>query len=385
MNESIAALLGNGVSVAYNPDLRMDRIYSEIAARLNAGADDDRAEPIRLLQRVASRIDTGDATHDFEALLGPMEQYRDGIQMLAQLAELTGDGNRLLSSSMQVTGDYVELVRRTGVGHALDVIARRSKASMSSGPQVRDLLEELVGALGHGRLTIGNLNYDSLVMAALTSDFSSLFCDLTDGREPEREIDLAGFPAYGRPLRAAANFPTGRPIRMLHLHGSLSWLRDPDPSGTVWRFSLDGLRAADYWQAYRKGLTDWAPQVVLTNQASKISAITKYPYQLAYRGFELELGASDRWFICGYSFRDSCINEMLLRARRNRHRPARILVVTRGPLPSRRQVLAELGWNSRIDGDPARWVSVFDGGVEALARSEAWTNWQRAVALSEAS
>jgi SIR2-like protein len=335
------------------------------------------------LQRAAQRIDTGDPTTDFEALFGPFEQYRDGLDLIRDLAALTGD-NILLQNALRLSADYIEEIRRTGVGHALDVIARRSKAILSGGPEVRDLIDSLVDAAGPGRLTIGNLNYDSLVMAALSEAYQPNFCDLTDGRQDPEIHRIDRYPASGRPLRTVQSFPMDRPIRLLHLHGSLAWLREPGTDGRVLRFDIGDLRRANYWDAYREGRTDWTPQVVLTNQASKTIEVTKYPYVLAYEAFYNKLLTADRWFIGGYSFRDGCVNDLLARTWRARDTTPDILVVTAGKEPRRKQILDAIGWTDWADPDPDDFLSVIRSGVRTAFRSDDARAWATRAKITKA-
>jgi SIR2-like domain len=372
VNHSIAALLGNGVSIAYNPELQLGRINDEICRRLNEEASAGGTEQIQLLQRAASKINTGDPTADFEALLGPFGQYREGIELVLHIARLTGD-NSLLQNALQLSADYMESIRRAGVGHALEVIAQQSRATVTGNAEVRDLVDALVAAMGVGRLTIGNLNYDSLVMAALSNAWASEFCDLTDGRLDDVVVDVVpGAAMVGRPLRQGPSFPMNRPIRLLHLHGSLTWLREPGPNGRVFRFDAAGMRSSNYWKAYRDGTTDWTPEVVLTTQVSKSIEVTKYPFSLAYESFFDRLVVADRWFIGGYSFRDQCVNEMLARAWRARKDVPQIYVVTLGKEPRRRDVLSAIGWVDWSDPDPDDFLIINRSGIQSALRSSDW-------------
>lgn len=47
-----------------------------------------------------------------------------------------------------------------------------------------------------------------------------------------------------------------RRTRLIHLHGSLTWLRNPQ-TGKVYRFRIEELRAINYWHAWRDGGTKW--------------------------------------------------------------------------------------------------------------------------------
>lgn len=381
MNHSIAALLGNGVSIAYNQDLRLDRIMREITRRINEDASASGSEPIRFLQRAAQRIDSGDPTTDFEALFGPFGQYRDGIEIVRDLARLSGDDPKL-QDSMKLTIDYIESIRRAGVGHVLEVIANQSRATTSPS-EVSELTNNLVEAAGGRQLTIGNLNYDSLIMAALANDHPADFCDMADGRVSEQTVDVGPHVLVGRPLRRTASFPYSRSITLLHLHGSLCWLRDPR-TNTVWRVDAAGMRSAGFWRAYRDGRSLWTPEVVLTNQATKSAEVSRYPFSLAYEVFYRRLVAADRWFIGGYSFRDGCVNDLLAKAWRKRATTPMIYVVTLGKQPTRRRILDGIGHVGWADPDPEDFLLINRHGIEAAQQASDWAWWSALPDMSKA-
>ena len=134
----------------------------------------------------------------------------------------------------------------------------------------------------------------------------------------------------------------------------------------------------------RSGETDWDPQVVLTNQEFKNDAVLASPYAMAYSTFRSALAAADRWLIVGYSFRDACINEMLLtqfQARAKAGITPTVLVGTYGPELSDWQIASHLGADP---WDDTQWLKVHRSGVDSLSTSAELTHWaaQQAAPLA---
>lgn len=388
---SLAVLVGNGLSIAFNPNLTIPRINAEIVDRLDFAGSDGTTQA-RVMQQVAHNLGqgSGDAYSDFEALLGPFDQQSDSLKMIRQLAELAGPHSLLVGNALTLSAQFIDDLRRYGVGHALDIIAVRSKAEHHLIGKVHEFITSVVTSAGGGRVTFGNLNYDSLVMAALCELYGPALCDMTDGRFATQLHDVVpglGYPLPGKPLRVADDYPD-RMITLLHLHGSLTWLRMPETSGTqgVYRFDLAPLRTADYWNEWREGRTAWSPEVVLTNQTTKSSLVAKYPFSLAYQSFYARLITADRWLIAGYSFRDGCVNDLLARAWNARREVPPVLVVTQGDDLDQDTVLDAIGWDPFNAGDPmpSEWLHVHRGGLESAASSSPWRTWSTEGGMSAA-
>jgi hypothetical protein len=374
-NRDIAALVGNGLSIAFNPELSIPRVNDAIVARINAESPDGTV-PAAIMQRAAANIESGDPRTNFEALFGPLDQYRDGLRMFSELSNLAGDDNLLIKNALTVSKDFVESLRRFGVSHALEVIASRSTARDELVGKVHDFINSVVSGSGTGRVTFGNLNYDSLVMASLVRLFQPKFCDMTDGRTGKRFEVVRGAPSVGaHPLRTEQDFPH-RAITLLHLHGSLGWLREPGPTGGVYRFNMEDLRALGYWKAWRDGRSAWTPEVVLTNQATKNSVVQNYPFSLAYEAFYERLVRADRWLIAGYSFGDGCVNDLLARAWMQRTRVPSVAVIARSAAPTDDVILESIGWDASFgDPHPATWLYAYRGGIESAPTSPMWSRW----------
>src|SRR5699024_4482323 len=146
------------------------------------------------------------------------------------------------------------------------------------------------------------------------------------------------------PLRETGNFP--RDVRLLGLHGSLTWWRDPK-SGKVFKFPISAVRDHNMWSWIRSQEAEdelWLPQVVLSNQTNKAGQVAKQPFKLAYEEFGRALDSSVHWLIVGYSFRDLPLNDMLRSAFMRKLRRPKVLVITRGNYPTQASVEHALGW-----------------------------------------
>lgn len=380
-NDNLAALVGNGLSIAFNRDLAIPNLTSEISARFKT-VDPKREAPDRVLARLAARArETGDPHKDFEALIGPLDQQSENLKDLRDLAELVGRESKPVARAIRTVDDFVKVLQRLGKGDALDII---QEGSYAGGNEPVHIIENFIRAVTEtatGKVAIGNLNYDSLALAGLCRvEPTGGFCDMAWGyRTHEFDLMRDGFPIIGAELRTdSSTFPHGRRVRLLHLHGSLTWLRKPDTSD-VYRFQIDDLRTLDYWGGWRDGKTEWSPEVVLTNQSAKSQVVAKPPFDLAYDVFYESLVTADRWLIAGYSFRDECVNDLLARAWRNRGEYVpEVLVVTYGKELQRDDVLDAIGWNpeSGTDVDNDNWLHICRHGVQDAPACKTWQKWE---------
>lgn len=377
-SNDLAVIIGNGLSIAAEPSLSMPNLTEAIRARFReAGATGEPAD--RVLSRLALRGEpTGDPVHDFEAMIGPLNQQRENLDDLRALAQLVAGEVEAVRRACATIGTFVDVLQRQGRGHALDIIAERSVASMDHRAVIDPFMQAVESAALGGTITIGNLNYDSLALASLSSLYPSQLCDVAWGYQGGNfDIGSPWGKARGHRLRAGlSDFPVGngRRVKLVHLHGSLTYLKNPD-DGQVYKFLLDDLRLADHWGSWRDGKTEWEPQVVLTNQSAKSEEITRPPFALAYAALREQLQRSDRWLIVGYSFRDECVNNMLAHEFSRRSSIPQVLVVTYGESPSDTEVLEALGWNFYDHGDPREFLDMFRGGVESAPYSAEWQAW----------
>jgi hypothetical protein len=221
------------------------------------------------------------------------------------------------------------------------------------------------------------LNYDALLMAALCREHNHELCDLGDGRFGSAYHHIAEDRlALGRPLRTRGNLPYRR-LTLLHLHGSLAWLRNPADK-RIYKLAIEDLRHMDYWPLWGQGKTDWSPVVVLTNQPGKTKLIREQPFALAYEIFRQRLLTASKWMIIGTSLQDEGVCAMLRAAWSGRSALPQVLLITRGANPTEKQFLDAIGWDPvwREDPPTQKWLHICRDGILKAPRSLEWAFWQ---------
>ncbi|MBK5221541.1 MAG: SIR2 family protein [Acidimicrobiia bacterium] len=331
-----ACLIGNGVSIAYNPALTVPNLTTELIQRLQqlAGGDAETA-----LSGFAHQI-AAIPGEQFEALLGPLTSSAAALEHIVDLAPLAAFApEQAVVDGVTTTADFLRQVHRLGLGTVLGSIAGHATGKGDAFHTVTEALADALIALGPaGSMTLATLNYDGLTHAGLMEmgqdmwgQANFLIADLASGQAATAQQVLPGTTLAGHWLRDFDDIPTDR-AALLHLHGYLGWLRQPE-TGQVAKFTLDGLRDCDYWQQFAAGACEWEPVVVLTDRKDR--ATLEWPISLAYQTFLTRLVAAERWLIAGYGLGDAPVNNLYRTAVRSRARsglgPARVLYVGLGP------------------------------------------------------
>lgn len=376
-NPHIAALLGNGVSIAFNPHLALTPINEELRRRLDADNELDES-PADVLMDLAETVDNGDdPIADFEALLGPLDQMWSALGILRRYARAIGNRDEETAQNLLGSYEFLRRARRIGVSHALDIIMERSYAAWDERAPLVNFTDALVEGRGlGGRVTIGNLNYDSVVQACLLQSHKEQLCDLSAGHRPMSATALTTNSALHDircyRMRETLDFPLGRPVRLLHLHGSLAWVHSPTQDVTV-KMDINDMRSSEFFAAWREGKTDLEPRIVLTNQPTKSKTVQQQPFALAYAGFRAGLEEADRWVIAGYSFRDHSVNDVLAGVLRQREsNPPKVLVLTYGDDLQAWQIHQALGLAIIGSHD---WIKVDREGVLDAHNRQSWEWW----------
>lgn len=368
--ENLSVLVGNGLSIAFNPELRLDVLTRDVMERIKNDYSGSGEEIARAMQRVGSR--EGNPRDDFEVLIGAFGGQTRILRDLRDYAELVDEGNADLHKSIELVGEFAEKVRDHGISHVLELIMERSVARRELATELNEFVRTVVARFT-GDVAFANLNYDTLVLSALVASFGRTFTDLADARlGVDRWIDDVEVRMLG--LRQnMSDFPSDRRIRLLHLHGSLTFWHTP--SSGYRKIEVKDVRTHGLWKKIREGTTSARPLVVLANQHDKSGAVAEQPFKLAYQAYSESLDNSDHWLIVGYSFRDECVNKVLHDAWTKRGKePAKVLVVTLGDEPSAEDVEATLGW-SKFEGPSSKWLFFERRGVEAFADSTGpWFN-----------
>ena len=338
---STTCLIGNGLSVSYSPELSVNRLTRMLRQRFS-DLGGDRAETA--LSQVARDL-RGEDREAFEQLLGPLESLSRAIPGLPGLASLASLPADQIGECGTQLADFANEVHRIGLGIVLGLVAEHSVGV--GGGRVEGTVVEVCRELGRAAapdeasgsiLTVATLNYDGLLTAGLLRLHDDGLCALSDmghGQLSNRLSIAREVPPSGcLGIRAADDLPGD--VQLLHLHGSLGWLTDPD-TGDVWKFELPELRGPHgqmrtYWTHLKTGSALLLPKVVLTDK--KTRAVAEWPFSLAYLIFESRLRTSERWLIGGYGFGDEPVNQVLRRAYQRRQTlgsPPRVLVIGHGP------------------------------------------------------
>jgi hypothetical protein len=304
-----AVLVGNGLSIAFNPELGLGRISEEVLKRMAAGtegADEPVAEAMKKIADSYSASGQADYT-DFENIVGAFGGQNSMLADLRQLADLVEPDDKKLRNAIKRSAEFAMKVRDAGVSHVLEVIFEHARAHVDDMGDMYAATGAIVAGFD-GKVVFGNLNYDTLLLSALLETCQGVLADLghgwkfgyitVDGGKSKRKVPL---------LRTALDFPVGSRVYLLQLHGSLNFW---EGASVHYKLDTNFLAIHRPWETVRSGKTTLRPAVVLANQKDKSGAVTKYPFSLAYRGFGAALGSSDHWLVIGYSFRDLSVNQM---------------------------------------------------------------------------
>ncbi|MFF5625346.1 SIR2 family protein [Microbacterium sp. LWH10-1.2] len=362
---NVAALVGNGMSIAFEPSLNLTSITEEVLRRIES---EDGGQVVEAMKKVAEWAlpDGASSDHDFELLVGAFGFESRTLGLLDSLAALREPADEDLRDAIDAVARFAQRVRDGGIAHVLEVIAERSHASQERAAPMRRLMSALIHDFD-GRISIGNLNYDTLLLAALMKVCPKEFSDLGDGRkETTVVLGLSEHPA-NRLRRRRADFPKYQRVRLLHLHGSLTYWSDGDTSVKV---SLPELEAASPWRAIRSGETTARPLVVLANPQEKPEQVRRHPFGLAYDLFSDALDEADSWLVVGYSFRDESVNLRMQESLAAYEEPPRMLVVTHGDSPSRQEISRALGVEP---SSTHAWLHIDKRGAYGLEARSSWS------------
>lgn len=364
--KEFACLVGNGLSIAYNSDLEMDALTDGMLAGLAELAGDAAAEALSGFAQALSNA----GTLNFENLLSPLDDVSRALPSLSGAAPLIpGQSDAILEAA-----NALAAIHRVGLSTVLELISERAYGAGEE--QLEPIVKRVCRAINslptEKGIAVGTLNYDGLIHAGFL-DIPSVV-DLVPGYVPIVQHQIAPDVSIGgRSLRRSANFGQAR-IRILNMHGSLSWLWNLSEHDAV-KFEFQALRDTAYWNHLRQGTATRVPVVVLTDQ--KQAAIEEWPFSLAYAAFETALGFATHWLIAGYGFEDEPLNAVLrdaVETQRRFNRAPRVLVIDFGRDPALwRDHVAEVMslTSSQIQVDVT-------GLPDAVEGSE-WNGWKDAA------
>ena len=378
MNNDVAVIVGNGLSIAFSPELKLQTITENVLERI---VDAEGEEVVSAMQKIAQRVLPSGANtdEDFEVLVGAFGAESLTLGFLGMLAELTQPDDVRLKESIVEVKKYAEKVRDTGVSHVLEVITESSNIfSREKENKLDSLMKSIINSF-NGKVVISNLNYDTILLNALIRVCRSELADLADGRCKSKitVLESGREEEYIVPnLRKDNDFPLLRRVHLLHLHGSISyWKFDGDNKDGYVKMTKEILNKYNLWKKIRDGEISIRPVVVLANRRDKADHIERYPFDLAYEAFANSLKC-EKWIIVGYSFRDDPVNNMLRSEflDRKRENKPRVLVVTYGGELKLRDVEKAFGWGVE-DGSSSEWLTINREGASDMENTEDWVNF----------
>jgi hypothetical protein len=373
-DRNLATLIGNGLSIAFSEDLLLTKISQEMTARFTSVYTGGTAVATAM-QNVAKHVPAGgDPETDFEALIGAFGGQSDILDDLSKFAQLTKDSDPEIAHAIRKVQVFVGEVRRRGIGHTLEIISERSYSDIDRRIPLAQFFGLLLSEF-QNHVTVANLNYDTLVLSVLAEAYGPILSDMADGRF-KGTISIGGTTYSQLPLRAnAGQFLSheSRRLRLLHLHGSLTYWQFGDH---FLKLSVEAVRPpSPIWQILRDEDTfNGQPLVVLASQHDKARHVLRYPYNLAYDLADAGFKDASHWVIVGYSFRDECVNDLLSRCWDFRSTPPRILVVTNSDRLQAETIEEALGWPA--GSAAANGLYIARGGAFGLAGSTAWDDFR---------
>jgi len=375
---NLAVLVGNGLSIAFNPDLNLRVITEEMTTRISAESSDG-SDVVAAMKEIAERALPSGASSDsdFEVLVGAFGAEGRTLGYLQRLAQLVSPQDEDLKDSIQRVADFAEEVRDSGISHVLQVISSRSYGDWAGAERLHKLVTQIVSTF-KGRVVFGNLNYDTLLLSALIATSQDMLADMASGWQKVSIVDDDGTTKLWPALRTtASDWPNDRRVRLLHLHGSLTYWGNRERT-TFAKLDAEYLRLPDQWEAVRNNATALRPAIVLAKQNDKSIQVLEYPFSLAYELFGTGLKDADHWLIVGYSFKDTPVNDLLRGEFAERETKPRVLVVTFENELTLLEVERAFGWNAEDEASDS-WLSVYRGGADGAEDSNDWTEFIEGV------
>jgi SIR2-like domain len=307
---ALAVLLGNGLSVAVNPALRLDALTERFLESHN----DDREGLNRLLAEVD--LENLDPARDFEAVVGGLEAAEEIVSAFMGLASRIEQPHLQEAAKLLRDHGVPALIRRMYYAYCaevLDAIGELTRGDITPhvvrfGEWLKALYQE------HGRATVFTLNYDLLAERMLIDDnILGLQYSLTDffSGLPERTTQLTLVPGEdactGRLFYPAD--PPDRPIHLHHLHGCLTHFRR-QTDGEIFKLDASAIREQQVYRRLAEAPeVDFVPSVILGSRKTEKSL--EWPFAYAFLSLEQAVRESRTVVIAGYSFRDEGVNQRL--------------------------------------------------------------------------
>lgn len=307
---SVVFLIGNGLSVAANTDLRLEALT---ASFLDRHGDDREA-----LDRLLAEVDLGavDPARDFEGIVAGLESAEEVVRAFVLLAERVEHPDLREAAQLLRDRGVTSLIRRLYYAYCAEVLQAIGELTRGdlAAPVVAfgDWLKEMYQA--HGSASIFTLNYDLLLERMLIDDnvlgLKSSVTDFFSGL-PERSGSLP-LGADGAAINGRLFYPADppmRPIHLHHLHGCLTHFRDTT-TNSVYKISTADLRDQGIFDRLAQAEeTPYVPSVILGSK--KVEKSRDWPFSVAFLALEERAKDAATIVVAGYSFRDAAVNQRL--------------------------------------------------------------------------
>lgn len=361
----LAVLVGNGLSVACEPELSVENLTKRLAKALERRAVTQNAAVGAVLREFATRLQG--SGNGFEDVVGSLQAASDALPFLSHLAALDlnlAHDEAKARENLRGATEFCATLQNAALSIVLGEIAHLAHAgevAKSPAHIVRKFCQALK-EFPSEQITIATLNYDGILHSGLLKEFSVRdVCDAARGdRSNSFDINDTKCKAYA--VRDDHDIPSKRRVCLLNLHGSLGWLRNRNRE--VWKFDLGDLRTAEYWTSLAKGSAPGFPVVVLTNQ--KKAAVEAHPFKLLYTMFQRRLERASHWLIVGCSLQDEPVRKVLRDAWKMRSKQETyVYVIDKGERHQKKEWGRTL---KNILGSKPKHLKVNLGGVEGATK-----------------
>lgn len=369
-------ITGNGLSVAANPKLELSKLTQEILSRLqnrkSAGA-----EYASALLAIAKRH-SNSSEANFEELVGALHHQNASLATLQDLASVVKSGDEGLLKAISETNSFVNRMSEIGIAVILQTIDEFA-SNVGSGIQIVDAFLSTLMDTNFDKIDIANLNYDSILLTALVSNYRQQLLDMGDGSLPVSvRLRVGNSRLAGYLLRNDWENAPDRRIRLIHLHGSTLFWRALGKSEVVKIRNAD-LRGLQLFDKVLAKTINAKPVVVLTNTSDKSELIKEEPFKFAYQTFEKSLEEASHILTIGYSFRDTELNKKLALEVLGRGTEVKILVVTKGRQISPKYIRDALSRSLHNKVTLNLNLTIIGKGIRAMPHSEKWHSFKSGI------
>ena len=306
----VTVVIGNGLSIAVNADLRLDQLTRAFLERHG----DDRED----LDRLLAEVDLGavNPERDFEGVVAGLEAAEEVVTRFMGLASRSAHSDLREAAALLQERGVPRLVRRLYYSYCAEILDAIGEGARVPIPQSVIAFAEWLRELyrSHGEMGVFTLNYDVLVERLFVGDdflgLNSATTDFFSGLDSRMElVDLA---ADGRPIIGRFFYPEdspSRPIHLHHLHGCLTHFRRRD-DGAILKFAASDVRSARVYQRLAEAEeSKYEPAVVLGSR--KVAKSREWPFVFSFLELEQMARTARTIVIAGYSFRDPAVNSRL--------------------------------------------------------------------------